>query len=473
MIYVSCREETYVYNAYHMAKAFFPDAEVASSVNPDQKDLILVEPEGEAIEVFSADSKLAAERELYAKLSEYTGRTLPWGILMGVRPTKLASRKIDEGMSLPEFTEWFANERLVSRKKAELCYKVALKEREIIAQATQGLRPEETYSLYVGIPFCPSICSYCSFSSGAIGAYQDKVEDYLNALISEINETADMCAGMRISTVYIGGGTPTTLSAEQLVRLLGCIREEYPDLLEFTVEAGRPDTVTEEKLAVLKKYGVSRISINPQTMQQKTLDLIGRRHSTEEVTEAFRLARSMGFDNINMDLIMGLPGETISDARDTLRQIEELRPDSLTVHSLAIKRAAQLSQDERRSGVPAAEIEEMIEAAAECAARMGMEPYYLYRQKSIAGNFENVGYAMPGREGVYNVLIMEEVQSIIACGAGGSSKIVLAEKIPNPNRGKKELTNIVRCENVKNISEYISREPEMVERKKEILQKYI
>ena len=463
MITVSCKEETYIYNAYHMVKAFYPEEDVEPCLDPEQEALINVSRGASVAD--SGCSKLETERELYRQLVELTGRSLPWGILMGVRPTKLAARQIRKGMNLPEFIEWFGAERCVSEQKARLAYQVALKEQAIIAQALEG--SDSTYSLYVGIPFCPSICSYCSFSSGAIDAFRDKVKPYLEALIKEIRGTAAMCSGLKATTVYVGGGTPTTLNADELDRLLGCIRELYPSLKEFTVEAGRPDTITAEKLKVLRRYGVSRISINPQSMQQRTLDLIGRRHSVESIREAFALARSMGFDNINMDLIAGLLGETLADMEDTLRKIGEMHPDSLTVHSLAIKRTAQMGQSGYKSQT--GEIEAMIEAAARSTARMGMEPYYLYRQKSIAGNFENVGYAMPGREGIYNVLIMEEVQSIVACGAGAQSKLVLRTQVPNPNRRKGELTNIVRCENVKNISEYIAREQEMEERKSQLL----
>ena len=231
------------------------------------------------------------------------------------------------------------------------------------------------------------------------------------------------------------------------------------------MEAGRPDSITEEKLSVIREYPVSRISVNPQTMQQKTLDLVGRRHTVEQTVQAFELARKKGFDNINMDLIAGLPGETIGDMEDTLRQVEVLHPDSLTVHALAIKRAARFGQEGRTADLHA-EISGMVESAYASARRMGLVPYYLYRQKNIAGNFENVGYAELDKAGIYNILIMEEKQTILAAGAGASTKILL--KNPIRKEGGKEI-NLVRAENVKNINEYIARIDEMIERKGEWL----
>lgn len=257
------------------------------------------------------------------------------------------------------------------------------------------------------------------------------------------------------------------LEAGQLDRLLGTIRNcfDLSELKEFTVEAGRPDSITREKLEVIRRYPVTRISVNPQTMQQKTLDLVGRKHTVEDVERIFHMARELGFDNINMDLIAGLPGETRADMQDTLRRIKALAPDSLTVHALAIKRAAKFGQEGRTMDLHS-EISGMVEDAAECAEEMGLKPYYLYRQKNIAGNFENVGYAEVDKAGIYNILIMEEKQTILAAGAGASTKLVLPEKIQTAG-GKK--TNLIRIENVKNIMEYIHRIDEMIERKGEWL----
>ena len=269
------------------------------------------------------------------------------------------------------------------------------------------------------------------------------------------------CNNPDLDTVYFGGGTPTSLSPEDLERILCRIEEDFDlsGVKEFTVEAGRPDSITEEKLEVLKKHGITRISINPQTMKQETLDLIGRRHTVEMVKEKYHLARKLGFDNINMDLIAGLPEETLEDVRHTMEEIRALAPDSLTVHSLAIKRAARLNMfKEQYKDLKIVNTQEMIDLTAEYAREMGMEPYYLYRQKNMAGNFENVGYSLPGKACLYNILIMEEKQTIVACGAGTTTKVVF----PEENR-------VERAENVKDVEQYISRIDEMIGRKEKLL----
>ena len=294
------------------------------------------------------------------------------------------------------------------------------------------------------------------------------MEDYLDALCKELAAIAGLTKGKKLNTIYIGGGTPTTLKPEQLHRLLSWIDEQFSahmgdgNLSEYTLEAGRPDSITKEKLEVIRSFPVSRISVNPQTMQQQTLDIVGRRHTVQDVKDIFHMARELGFDNINMDLIAGLPGETAQEMRDTLRQIEELRPDSLTVHALAIKRAARMGQEKQSAVHLQSEIEAMVEVSAESAQRMGLLPYYLYRQKNIAGNFENVGYEKVDKAGIYNILIMEEQQTIYAAGAGATTKLVLPHKIRLEN-GKE--TNLIRTENVKSITEYIRRIDEMIERK--------
>ena len=309
----------------------------------------------------------------------------------------------------------------------------------------------------MGIPFCPSICLYCSFSSSPLSLWKDKVDLYLDALCKEIDYVSDAFAEKELNTVYIGGGTPTTLEPYQLERLLSKLEERFcfDKLKEFTVEAGRPDSITREKLQVLRNHGISRISINPQTMNQKTLDLIGRRHTVEETVQAFYLARELGFDNINMDLIVGLPGEEKAEVEYTLKEITKLDPDSVTVHSLAVKRAARLKLfKEEHKEMTMTNNREIMDMTADYARKLGLAPYYLYRQKNMAGNFENVGYAKEGKAGIYNILIMEEVQSILALGAGASTKMVWAKD------------RIERIENVKDIKNYIERIDEMIERKR-------
>ncbi|WP_101694632.1 coproporphyrinogen dehydrogenase HemZ [Dorea phocaeensis] len=476
MIQVICKRDTYTYNAYHVIKAFYPSEEIRCRVEEKASNYVMVQlADGQKVEIFDDTDSAAGEMEkkeldriLYQKLVKITGRTLAWGILTGVRPTKLAMQKLEAGWDYETYLSWFQNEMKVSKEKAALAWEIAGREKQLLDR----LDYENGYSLYVGIPFCPSVCTYCSFSSGALSDWKDRVEEYVDALCKELTFIAERSKDKKLNTIYIGGGTPTTLSAEQLERLLACIDQSFSRefLLEYTVEAGRPDSVTKEKLEVLKRHGITRISINPQSMQQKTLDAIGRKHTVEEIYETFHLAREIGFDNINMDLIAGLPGETSEEMEDTLRQIESLAPDSLTVHSLAIKRAAKMEQKDlgEDGGKLAKCLGQMIHAASESAARMGLFPYYLYRQKNIAGNFENVGYAKVDKAGIYNILIMEEKQSIVAAGAGASMKIVLKEPVPS-GRGNQKLTRLMRIENVKAIDAYIDRIDEMIERKGEWL----
>ena len=481
MIEIGSRKNKYTYNAYHIVKSFFPGEEIIQKVDEKQEPLMAVRlPGGSCFslapeeihidaagfgmeEAYEQAVKREVTRRLYRYLSEETGRTLAWGTLTGVRPTKIPMEQLEQGASEEAAASFMMENYYVSPEKARLAAEVAARENALLSR----LDCERGFSLYAGIPFCPSVCSYCSFSSSPIGEWKERVDAYLDALIKELRWIGVHTEGRRPDTVYIGGGTPTTLEPAQLERLLGAISESFDlsGLLEFTVEAGRPDSITEEKLKVLKDFPVSRISVNPQTMKQKTLDLVGRRHTVEQTVAAFELARKLGFDNINMDLIAGLPGETIGDMEDTLRRIEALAPDSLTVHALAIKRAARYGQEGRTADLHA-EITGMVEAAYASARRMGLAPYYLYRQKNIAGNFENTGYAELDKAGIYNILIMEEKQTILAAGAGASTKILLRD--PIRKEGGKE-ANLVRAENVKNINDYIARIDEMIERKEKWL----
>lgn len=404
-------------------------------------------------------AKTAIKRELYNMLSKRTGKELPWGTLTGIRPTKIALTRLYEGWTEDEIRKYMADTYLTSREKIDLSVEIAEREKNLLSRVDY----ENGYSLYVGIPFCPTTCLYCSFTSFPIGAWRGKMHLYLEALFKELEYVAHQMKGKTLDTIYFGGGTPTALEAEELDAILTKIEETFDlsAVKEFTVEAGRPDSITEEKLRTLRAHRITRISINPQTMKQATLDLIGRRHTVEKVKEQFRLARELGFDNINMDLIIGLPEEDINDVRDTMEQIRELAPDSVTVHSLAIKRAARLNIfRERYAGLKIENTQEMIDLTASCARLMGLVPYYLYRQKNMAGNFENVGYAAPDKECIYNILIMEERQTIVACGAGTTTKVIF----PKENR-------LERVENVKDVEQYISRIDEMIERKQKMLEK--
>lgn len=405
------------------------------------------------------ESKNRIKRLLYGLLSTITGKKLPWGTLTGIRPTKIAMTKLSEGLTENQIRSYMKETYLTSDEKIDLSIEIAAREKDILS----AIDYEHGYSLYVGIPFCPTTCLYCSFTSYPIGQWEKRMEEYLGALFQEMDYAAEKMAGRPLDTVYFGGGTPTALSEEHLEAVMARLRStfDFSTVKEFTVEAGRPDSITEGKLSVLKRYGVTRISINPQTMKQETLDLIGRRHTVELVKEKFAMARTLGFDNINMDLIIGLPEEGLEDVKHTMEEIQYLNPDSITVHSLAIKRAARLNMFKEKYGqLRITGTQEMIDLTAAAARSMGQEPYYLYRQKNMAGNFENVGYSRPGKACIYNILIMEEKQTIIACGAGTTTKVVF----PSENR-------LERVENVKDVEQYIARIQEMLDRKEKMLAK--
>ena len=396
------------------------------------------------------------KRVLYDVLSKVTGQTLPWGTLSGIRPTKLVLSRVEEGMPPEEIEKDLYNTYYLSPEKTDLAIEIAEREHEILSSVPY----KNGWSLYIGIPFCPSICLYCSFSSYPIAKYEEKVSAYIKALDHELAEVAEMTKGHPLTSIYIGGGTPTSLSADQLSKVLESIHRhfDFSTVAEFTVEAGRPDSITPEKLRVMKEADVERISINPQTMNDKTLEVIGRSHRAADIERAFGQAREAGFVDINMDVIVGLPGEGRCELAHTIAGITKLRPDCLTVHSLARKRAARLTEEWEKYADTSFENSEMYMKMFEHAARaMGMVPYYLYRQKNMAGNLENTGYALPERPCLYNILIMEEKQPIIACGAGGASKYTI------------DGTKTDRSENVKDPEEYISRIDEMIERKREKL----
>lgn len=398
-------------------------------------------------------------RFLYSLLSEYTGRSLPWGTLTGIRPTKIVMKWMEEEKNLSLLEKKFSDIYLADIQKARLCVQVAAREKEFLDAGNY----EEEYSLYIGIPFCPTTCLYCSFASYPVSRFADRMDEYMQALLKELQYVSGACAKKKLTTIYVGGGTPTALDASSLSMLMEGIHRLFSvgSVREFTVEAGRPDSITKEKLRLLKDAGVERISINPQTMHGETLRLIGRNHTTDQVRESYGLARETGFSCINMDMITGLPGEGISHVYGTLEQIFAMKPENLTVHSLAVKRAANLNIEmEKYKSMIKGSTNEMLRAVDETCRQAGMLPYYMYRQKNIPGNLENIGYSIPGKECLYNILIMEEKQDIIACGAGASTKFVF----PDENR-------IERTENVKNIDHYIHRIDEMIERKKQYLGK--
>lgn len=405
------------------------------------------------------EQKRIIKRTIYELLKAETGIRPQWGLLTGVRPAKLVSIMLEEGKSDAECMAFLTEDYLVMEHKAELALKVAKAEQKIL----QGNKPEEI-SLYIGIPFCPTRCLYCSFTAYPLHQFKNRVDEYLDAMFRELDWLAAYSKNFVMKNIYIGGGTPTSLNEAQLERLLKKVEELFHPLeanaseenMEYTVEAGRPDTITREKLRLMKEYGVNRISINPQTMNDKTLRAVGRKHTVDDIRRVFHEAREEGHQNINMDLILGLPGEDAADVRNTMEEIMKLNPDNVTVHTLAVKRASRLREELDQHDMTTAEmLEAMLDISAEYAEKMGMEPYYMYRQKNMVGNFENVGYCHPGKEGVYNVQIMEEKQTILAAGAGASTKTV------DP-----ETDRIERVFNVKSIEDYIGRIDEMIERKR-------
>ena len=479
MITVQLNKRDFEYDIHSLVKAFFPGEDVRIDYEELQEDARLKisvfygenrisiginEPCGscgalESVELPDGENRKEMKNELkrllYRSLKQHTGQDLPWGNLTGIRPTKIPMALLEQGWTNSQIAKYMRDTYYISDEKTALAVMIANRERHLLKK----INYENGYSLYVGIPFCPSICLYCSFSSSPLSVWKNRVDEYLDALCREIDEVSGTFSGKELNTVYIGGGTPTTLEPEQIERLLSKLEErfDYSHLKEFTVEAGRPDSVTEAKLQVLLNHKISRISINPQTMNQRTLDLIGRHHTVEETIEAFRLARRMGFDNINMDLIVGLPGEGMEEVQHTMEEIRKLGPDSVTVHSLALKRAARLNLfKEEYQEISFQNSSEIMDMTARYCMEDGLAPYYLYRQKNMAGNFENVDYAKEGKAGLYNILIMEEVQSILALGAGASTKLVYDKE------------RIQRIENVKDIKHYIERIDEMIERKKKV-----
>jgi coproporphyrinogen dehydrogenase HemZ len=404
------------------------------------------------------------QRKRYAKVSifrcmqQYFQKDLPWGSLTGVRPTKLA-RELETQAGEAGARELFSGLFDVSADRIALLFEIIGRQRPILS----GLK-DDSLDIYIGIPFCPTRCLYCSFTSFPVGAKRAEVGPYLDTLFYEIEASSRIIReeGYRPRCVYIGGGTPTTLTNDELQALLGKTAEAFFPLSmgEFTVEAGRPDTLDKEKLRVLKQAGVNRISINPQTMNDETLRRIGRMHGSAQIIEAFAAAREAGFAHINMDMILGLPGETETDTERALSALEDLSPDSITVHTLAVKRASRLKQQEEIIFSPPDVMREMLAQSRKRTAALGMRPYYMYRQKNMMGHLENTGYCRPHKECVYNVDIMEEAANVLALGAGGISKRVFGGE----NR-------IERQANPKDLFYYSQRIGECLQKKRELLRR--
>lgn len=396
--------------------------------------------------------KDALKREMFRDLEKFTGKSPKWGILTGIRPVKLTGEMFDDIGDMDKVKETLSEKYLLHPSKVKLTTDILEFQRN-----TAGLPEKDSLAIYIGIPFCPTRCLYCSFTSNQVK--KPEIDRYLEALHKEIEYCGNKVksGGYKVESLYMGGGTPTTLDEVQLEQLLIKIHEciDMSELREFTIEAGRPDTITEEKLQIMKRYGVDRISINPQTMKQETLDLIGRRHTVEETVEAFGMANKVDIKHVNADLIAGLPDETFEDFKYSIDKMIEFGAENITIHTLAVKRASRLKEMDEEFNYKDEELrEEMLLYAQKVLGEAGYKPYYLYRQKHTSGNTENIGYCKGNAVSIYNIRIMEEAQSNLALGAGGISKVYF----PEENR-------LERVPNVSNYEIYIDRIDEMIDRK--------
>ncbi len=479
-MYLQTDDHTYKYECEKICRLYFPAEKIAVCDVPPQNE---AEEDGIYTTIIncgehlrficrakvnnrSAEKELTVEkslcendylREMYlAKamknaLTEITGITLPWGTLTGIRPAKLMRKHINE-KGEKEAERLFREFYEVSEEKTFLAKSVALYENSCIE-----ITGRRSFSLYISIPFCPSRCSYCSFVSHSVENAGQLIPQYVEKLCLEIEETATLTgmAGLTLDTVYIGGGTPTSFSAAHLKKITDALRLHFPmdTVKEFTVEAGRPDTIDEEKLTVLKNAGVTRISINPQTFSDSVLEAVGRRHTSELTVEKYRLARSLGFDNINMDLIAGLPTDSLEGFRKSLDKAIELSPENITVHTLAMKRASFITQ-ENRDICPESETVRMVEYANRVLPENGYLPYYMYRQSKSVGNLENVGWCKKDKPCLYNIYMMEEIHTVLALGAAAVTKLTLPDS-----------EYLERVCNFKYPYEYISRFDELLKRK--------
>ncbi len=437
-VYVSVIEdESKTVTAYASITLNDKVSEATESVSPEEEIFI------------ATPATIAVGRALFAAGKELLGQIPPWGILTGVRPAKVAGALLYSGKGIIRSKRIMRDEYFLNPQKAALAVSVASVEIRLLRKM-----PKNSCSIYVSIPFCPSRCAYCSFVSYTTPRLLSMIDDYLDAIINDLTETFELIrsVGLSVSTVYIGGGTPTTLSADQLERLLSHINSgiDVASLLEFTLEAGRPDTITEEKLAVAKKYGVTRISVNPQTLDDDILRDIGRRHTVADFYKAYEIALNSGIRDINVDLIAGLPGDDFKNFSETLDKIIALKPSNITVHTFCVKKASDALRN--NSGIyslSGADASKSVSYSQITAKFAGYKPYYMYRQKNTVGNLENVGFSVEGHEGMYNVFMMEETQTIFAVGAGAVTKLVDYKK---PGTGE---SKIVRIFNPKYPYEYL------------------
>lgn len=463
------------HETFELARAFYPDEEIVFnsdysfnridicednnkyllSLYRESKLLDREEIEVQSVNIYrdeKSTKKTALKKGLFFLFSRDVNYKLPWGILTGIRPVKIVEYLHSLGLSDERIYDVLIEEYQISDEKADLMMNVSRRQRPIIDSLKKN-----SYSLYVSIPFCPTRCLYCSFPTLTMSRYKDKVEGYLEAIKKEIIAIKEIMKDWEITTVYLGGGTPTSISVSQMESLIVIIKENFKDIKEFTIEAGRPDTINYEYLELFKKYRIDRISINPQTMVDSTLKLIGRQHNSQDIVETYKMAKEIGIPTVNMDLIIGLPDEGLKELQYTLSKIKELDPDNLTIHTLSLKKGSRfLNEKEKYNIKDSNEIEKMLIECGKFTKDMNLHPYYLYRQKQILGNFENVGYSKVSNPCLYNVSIMEEKETIIAVGMGGVSKFY-----------NKDSSSIVRLSNFRDIDEYLSRVDELITAKKD------
>lgn len=472
MVKIKLNDFSYRYDVYHIFKLFysfidiqFVDEEFDFSVTILDDKIEILNGKNESSE-FKLLKKLKKSNEIKGAIFQYlknrTGKELPWGVLIGIRPTKIVLEMMNQGKSEEDIITIFKENFFVREDKAKLCVDIAKLEKELVN------KDSKTISIYIGMPFCPTRCLYCSFTSNPIATCKKIVEPYLETLSYEIERIKKFIneKDLKIECVYFGGGTPTSVSEEQFEMILSNIYNNFVKdrgVREFNVECGRPDSINEHKLRSMKKYGVNRISINPQSMNDDTLKAIGRNHTVKDVIDKFNLARKLGFENINMDIIIGLPNEDLQHVKNTCAELLRLKPDSITVHGMSVKRASKLHEQivtGEFSIREQNELNEMYDETVKLAEELGVKPYYMYRQKNMVGNMENVGYAQNSKEGLYNIQIIEEKQTIIALGADAVTKVFFSHN----NR-------IERFPNIKDVREYVKRIDEKIEKKIELLEK--
>lgn len=473
MIKVYLNDLTYRYDVFQIINIYFSLEEItfvdSIDLNPKiivkvQENIIFISDEFEVLEYnIRKEYKLSDEIKLavFGFLKRVTKMVFPWGTMLGIRPSKIALKLLKQGYNEEKIVDYYYDHYLASWEKSKLCIDIAKLEEKYV-----NTEPK-VVSVYVGMPFCPTRCAYCSFASNPISSCSSLVDPYLEALNKELLEMSSYIheKGLQVQCVYFGGGTPTSVNEEQFEKIMKAIYDEIiikHKIEEFTVECGRPDSITYNKLLTMKKYNVNRISINPQSMNDSTLKRVGRAHSGQDVIDKFTIARGLGFDNINMDIIVGLEDEGLEEIDNTVRELEKLDPDSITVHGMAVKRASKIREriftGEKVKKLSQDMILSMFKRTEEIASSLEMKPYYMYRQKNMLGNMENVGYAKTGKESLYNIQMIEEKQTIIALGADAASKVVFI----NEDR-------LERFINVKDVKEYVSRIDEMIEKKKNLL----